>query len=139
MSKKRLLFIVMFSLLGFLLLLIMVIVLSPKKTSVSPKPIPASTVEVKKEWFKTADIADRTEYIGSGKNLKIIDIKGQKGQSYPITKENQPYRNNQGKWMMPGVKEEGIPMIEAVYTFYGLEGLGHYQKQIALMNKKSQP
>lgn len=119
MSKKRLLFIVMFNALGFLLLFIIVIVFIPKKTPVSPKPIPTPTVEVKREWFKTAD---RTEYISSGANLQIIDIKG---QSYPITKENQPYLNNQGKWMMPGVKEEGTPMIEAFYTFYGLEGLGY--------------
>ncbi|WP_017191589.1 hypothetical protein [Poinsettia branch-inducing phytoplasma] len=91
MSKKRLLFIVMFNALGFLLLFIIVIVFIPKKTPVSPKPIPTPTVEVKREWFKTAD---RTEYISSGANLQIIDIKG---QSYPITKENQPYLNNQGK------------------------------------------
>ncbi|WP_026071981.1 hypothetical protein, partial [Poinsettia branch-inducing phytoplasma] len=38
--------------------------------------------------------------------------------------------------MMPGVKEEGTPMIEAFYTFYGLEGLGYYAKQIALNEQK---
>ncbi|XXP77548.1 MAG: hypothetical protein AB3N34_01245 [Lettuce witches'-broom phytoplasma] len=93
MSKKRLSFIIMFSILGVLLLfiiaIILVIILNPKKTPVGP--IPAPTVEIKREWFKTKD------------------------------------RTNVG---------EGTPMIEAVYTFYGLEGLGYYEKQIALNEKK---
>ncbi len=108
MSKTRLLFIVWFSILGVLLLfiiaLILAVVLRPKKTPVGPISTP--TAEIKKEWFKT-----------------------EKGQNYDITEDKKPYLN-QGKWIMPGINEEGTTMIEVVYTFYGLEGLGYYEKKL---------